>query len=210
MRSLSPIVRRWAPLLVAPLAALLLGACSLAALPVPDATPTPCSGNCPPPQRDAGAAHTVRTRHFTLTYYDPWSVQNTDATSITLAAGTQFGDVTVLIQSADVRAGTSAAQILNTTAQNELDPNQFSGLQDNGPIRGAEVGYVAGAGESFAGYTSQANAPNVPVYIEMMASVHGTTSITFTAVSPLDPNSPDPNIVPNAEYDHLVNSVVWQ
>ncbi|HEX6122166.1 MAG TPA: hypothetical protein VFY89_03345, partial [Ktedonobacterales bacterium] len=29
-----------------------LGACGLGAIPIPDATPTPCPGNCPPPARD--------------------------------------------------------------------------------------------------------------------------------------------------------------
>jgi hypothetical protein len=43
-----------------------------------------------------------------------------------------------------------------------------------------------------------------------MASVQDATGIIFVAISPLDPNSPDPSIVPNEEYDHVVNSVVWR
>ena len=42
-----------------------------------------------------------------------------------------------------------------------------------------------------------------------MASVRGTVGLTFAALSPLDPNSPDPSGVPNQEYDLLVNSVEW-
>ena len=201
----------WRTIALTPLVVLVFAACTLSsALPAPNATPTPCASNCPPPQRSNSAPHTVTKSHFRLTYFDPWSVADSSTTGVTLAASTQFGDVTVLVQSVSVAAGTQANQLLNSTAQNQLDPNQFSGLQDNGPILGAEVGYVAGAGESYGGYTSQANAPNVPVYIEIMASVQGTVGITFTAVSPLDPNSPDPNIVPNEEYDHIVNSVVWR
>jgi hypothetical protein len=190
--------------------ALALGACGLGAIPIPDATPTPCAGNCPPPIRSSDAAHAVRTRAFTVTYFDPWSAEDTSATGTTLVASTQFGDVTVRLQSSAVQPGVTVAQLLQRTSDQVLDPNQFSGLQDNGPINGAEVGYVSGAGESFSGYAPQPNAPDVPVFVQIMASIQGTTGITFVAISPLDPNSPDPSIVPNEEYDHIVNSVVWQ
>jgi hypothetical protein len=54
------------------------------------------------------------------------------------------------------------------------------------------------------------NAPDTPVFIEIMTSVQGTTGIVFVAVSPLDPNSPDPSVVPNQDYDQMVNSVQWR
>jgi hypothetical protein len=197
-------------LLAVPALLLTLAACSLdAGLPTAESTPTPCSGNCPPPQLSNGQAHTISVNAFSLTYYDPWSASKTGS-SVTLEAGTNFGNVTVLVRSVSVANGTTPQQLLTSTANAQLDPNQFSGLQDDGPILGAEVGYVSGAGESFDGYTADPNAPNTPIYIEIMASVRGATGLTFTAVSPLDPNSPDPSIVPNAEYDHIVNSIVWK
>ncbi len=202
---------RWRILIVAPVMILAFAACSLdVGLPTADSTPTPCSGECPPPQRANDPGTPFHANHFTLTYYSPWQPQNSNSTSITLIASTNFGDVTVLVRSVNVANGTTAAQLLNTTANDQLDPNQFSGLEDDGPILGAEVGYISGAGEAYDGTTSQSNAPNVPVYIEIMASVQGTTGLTFTAVSPLDPNSPDPSIVPNEEYDHIVNSIEWK
>lgn len=192
------------------LAVVVLGACNLAALPTPSDTPTPCPANCPPPVRSAAGAHTVRTRYFSLTYYDPWSEDATDAGSTTLVAGTQLGDIEVVIAGSRVAAGTTAQQLLSRTAQRQLDPNQFSGLQDAGPIRGAEIGFVSGAGETFEGYTSSSNAPNTPVFIQMMASVRGTAGLTFTTVSPIDPNSSDPTAgAPSGEYDRIANSVVW-
>jgi hypothetical protein len=191
------------------LAALVMLSCSVAALPSANDTPTPCPANCPPPDLGGGAAHSASTRYFTLTYYDPWSVDSSDANGVTLIAGTQLGDVEVVVVGQRVANGTTAQQLLSRTAQSQLDPNQFSGLQDAGPIRGAEIGYVAGTGETFEGYTAQANAPNTPVFIQMMASVKGAAGLTFTTVSPLDPNSPDPSGVPNEEYDRIANSVVW-
>ena len=128
---------RWRLVLVAPLLLLALAACSLdVGLPTAESTPTPCSGNCPPPQLANGQAHTVSTDHFTLVYFDPWTAQKTSS-SVTLEAGTDFGDVTVLIRSVGVSNGTTAEQLLTTTANDQLDPNQFSGLEDDGPILGA-------------------------------------------------------------------------
>ena len=118
--------------------------------------------------------------------------------------------MTVLVRSVGVSNGTTGEQLLTSTANSQLDSNEFSGLEDDGPILGAEVGYISGAGEYYDGYTSQSNSPNVPVYIEIMASVQGSTGLTFTAVSPLDPNSPDPSVVPNEDYDHIVNSIQWK
>jgi hypothetical protein len=200
--------RRLHPLWLAAVA-VALGACGLGAIPIPNATPTPCAGTCPPPMGPAGTPHTVHTSYFTFTYYDPWTVQSSDASGTQLVASTQFGDVTVVLQGARVASGTTPEQLLTRSSQQVLDPNQFSGIQDSGPIRGAEIGYVAGAGESYEAYSVQSNAPDIPVFIEIMASVNGAAGVTFVAVSPLDPNSPDPSIVPNQEYDHIVNSVQW-
>lgn len=203
-RALRPLLARLA------FAAILLSGCGLAGVPVPTDTPTPCPANCPPPVRSDAASHTVRTRYFTLTYQDPWSEDSTDTTSTVLVVGTELGDAEVVVTGTTVRAGTTSGQLLNDTANNQLDPNQFSGLQDAGPIVGAEIGYISGAGNRFAGYTSSPNAPNTPVYIQIMASVQGTTGLTFTTVSPIDPNSRDPlSGVPAAEYDAIVNSIVW-
>jgi hypothetical protein len=197
-------------LLAAPALLVTFAACSLSAgLPTPDSTPTPCSGNCPPPQLSNGQAHSISTSLYTLTYFDPWSASKS-GNSVTLEAGTDFGNVTVLVRGVSVANGTTAQQLLTSTANSQLDPNQFSGLQDDGPILGAEVGYISGAGESYDGYSANANSPNTPIYIEIMASVRGTTGLTFTAVSPLDPNSPDVSVVPNEDYDHIVNSIQWK
>jgi hypothetical protein len=205
-------VRRRGPLHPLWLAAvaIMLGACGLGAVPIPGATPTPCPANCPPPVRDAATPHTGSTRYFTFTYYNPWSVSSSDSSGMQLAASTQFGDVTVVLQGASVGAGTTPQRLLAQSAQQVLDPNQFTSTQDSGPINGAEIGYIAGAGESYEAYSADANAPDTPVFIEIMASVQGTTGIIFVAVSPLDPNSPDPSVVPNQDYDQMVNSVQWR
>jgi hypothetical protein len=187
-----------------------LGACGLGAIPVPDATPTPCPGNCPPPVRGNNQPHNLNAGFFQMTYFDPWSLDTHDSNTVTLVASTQLGVVTMQLHGQQVSPGTSATSLLNTTVQNILDNNNFTDPRDFGPIKGAEIGYVAGAGQSIGAYASQGNAPQVPVFIQVMASVKNSTGIIFVAISPLDPNSPDPSLVPNEEYDHVVNSVVWR
>jgi len=128
---------------------------------------------------------------------------------VTLVASTRFGDITVLVNSMDVPPGTTAAELLAETEQQTLNLSLYTNIQDNGVIRGSEIGYVDGAGESYQAQNIEPNAPYVPVYIQLMASVRSTTGLAFVAISPLDPNSPDTRIVPDAEYDHIVNSIQW-
>jgi len=181
------------------------------AQPIPgaDSTPTPCPSNCPPPNRGAHAEHTLSLAHFRFSYFDPFTVQSSDSSSAQLGASSNLGDVTVLFESVGVSNGTTSAQLLSRVEQQELTPDQFSGIQDQGPINGAEIGYVSGAGQSFAAATNQTNAPQELVYLEFMAATRGTVGVVFIAASPLDPNSPDTKVVPNANYDQMVNSVVW-
>lgn len=207
------IPKRLAQPLVWLLVLISLGACGLGAIPIPDATPTPCPGNCPPPARDNSQAHVVNSDMFQMTYFDPWSLDTSNAkdnNTVVLVASTQLGDVTMQLHAERVNPGTSANTLLNRTVQNIINNNNFTDPQDFGPIKGAEIGYVHGAGQSIGAYASQGNAPQVPVFIQVMASVQNSTGIIFIAISPLDPNSPDPSIVPNEEYDHVVNSVVWR
>ena len=189
-----------------------LGACGLGAIPIPDATPTPCPGNCPPPVRDNSQPHVLNSGFFQMTYFDPWTTDssNSDNSTVTLVASTQLGDVTMQLHGERVNPGTSATSLLNSTVQNIVNNSSFTDPQDFGPIKGAEIGYVPGAGQSIGAYASQGNAPQTPIFIQVMASVKNGTGIIFVAYSPLDPNSPDPSIVPNEEYDHVVNSVVWR
>lgn len=193
-------------------ALLCFSACDItAALPIPAATPTPCSRNCPPPTRAGGASHTLQSKDFSLVYFKPWEVQNSSGDSVTLVASTEFGDLSVTVASGFVAPGTTSEELLSQLEQQTLDPSEYTNIVDTGVIRGAEIGYIDGSGESFeAVYLQpQLNTPDVPVYIQLMASVRGTTGLTFVAISPLDPNSPSGNLVPDAEYDHIVNSIQW-
>jgi hypothetical protein len=178
-------------------------------IPVAQDTPTPCSANCPPPGRLTSNGHTVSLKGFSLTYFDPWSLGSSDAHSATLVAQSQLGQVSALLESVSISPGETSQQLVQRAINDNLNSGQFTGAQDQGPINGAEIGYVAGSGEAYAATVSQANAPDQPVYLDFMASVRGSTGIVFIALSPLDPNSPDPSIVPNQDYDHLVNSVQW-
>lgn len=178
-------------------------------IPVAENTPTPCPANCPPPARLSSTGHTVNLTGFQFTYFSPWTLSASDARSATLVAQTQLGQVSVLLESVAVTPGETSQQLLTQAVNSNLNSNQFTGSQDQGPINGAEIGYVPGSGESYAATVSQGNAPDQPVYLEFMASIRGGVGAVFIALSPLDPNSPDPSIVPNQEYDHLVNSVQW-
>ena len=194
-------------------AALVILACTVQA--GPGASGIGCaSTNCPPPARSQRAApQTAHAQGFSVSFFpDQWNASTPDARTVELTAQTNFGDLTVQFFSTNVGAGTSA-QALLTTAVNNLDTSQLSGLQDAGPIYGAAIGYVSGAGTTYTATFEQPNAPSVPVYLEIMASVHGTLGIVFLAASTLDPNGADPTDprqVPNADYDQMVNSLTWQ
>jgi hypothetical protein len=197
--------------LVVPLLALLLGswACAAGPLPGADVTPTPCTARCPAPKRSATKPHTIALAHLQLIYFDPWSIDSSSGHDVVLVAQTDLGEVSAELASQTVSAGTTAAQLVNTTAQQLLDPNDYSGVQDAGPILGAEIGYVPGAGEAYSASTTDPNAPSTPVYLEVLASVRGTVAIIFAALSPLDPATADPSGAPDQAYDQLVNSVEW-
>lgn len=204
--------KRWPTLslilCVAALAAALL-ACG-GPIPVAEDTPTPCPANCPPPGRLSTTNHQMSLQGFQFTYFDPWSVDSHDSHSATLVAQSQLGQISVLFASVRISAGETSQQLLSKAINSQLNSGQFTGTQDEGPINGAEIGYVAGSGEAYAASVTQANAPDQIVYLDFMAAVRGSTGAVFIALSPLDPNSPDPSVVPNQDYDQLVNSVEWQ
>jgi hypothetical protein len=193
------------------LAVLLVLACSVQVNNGPGGVAGCASTSCPPPARSARASHTFQAQHFTFQYFDPWQVSGKDASSATVSAATNYGDLDVQFSSTTVRAGTSAAALLSNAVAN-LDTSQLSGLQEQGPIYGAAIGYITGAGSTYTATLEQPNAPSVPVYLEIMASVRGTVGIIFLSASTLNPNGADPTDprqVPNADYDQMVNSLTW-
>lgn len=189
----------------------LLGCGSGGLIPQPPSAPPACTANCPPPLRTDQGGHLVQTNHFDVWYFDPYSLDSSDSTSATMVADDNYGTITVQLFSNSVPSGLTARQLLSSFEQQNLDPNKFSGLQNTGAIRGAEIGYVAGAGDTFAATVDDPSAPNTPVFIEIMAATRGTTGIVFAAISPLDPQAPDPSQQTDAQgYDQMINSVVWR
>jgi hypothetical protein len=196
-----------------------LGACDVTSTVGPIApapTPTPCGLRCAPPIREPANAKTFQSQDFNLVYPDNWSVQSQDSSSVTLETeikvqGTTLGIFEVKVSSGKVANGTSASQLLSSVEQN-FDTSQLAGIQDDGPIYGAEIGYTAGAGETFEATYSAPNAPSAPVFIDFMTSTRGTTGLAFIVVSTINPNANNPADVVqavNAWFDQLANGVVW-
>jgi hypothetical protein len=156
----------------------------------------------------------LSTDHFSFYYpKPPWSVDSQDSNSATLLRDSDYGQISAQFFAVSVRPGVSAQELLSSWTRENLNSSQFSGLRDDGPINGAEIGYVRGAGEQYDAIVNQPNAPNVPIYIQIMASTQGTSGIVFAAVSPLDPLRPDPTSprqVRSNAYDQLVNSLTWR
>lgn len=191
--------------------AALLGCGGGGLIPQPPAPPPACTANCPPPLRTDQGGHLVQTDHFDVWYFDPYSLDSHDSTSATMVADDNYGTITVQFFSNSVSNGLTAQQLLTSFEQQNLDPNKFTGLQNLGAIRGAEIGYVSGAGDAFGATVSDPSAPNTPVFIEIMAATKGTTGIVFAAISPLDPQSPDPTQQTDAQgFDQMINSVIWR
>jgi len=151
----------------------------------------------------------VTLAHLRLIYFDPWSVDSSSRGDVVLVAQTDLGQVSVEVTSQTITPGTTAEQLVHSAAQQLLDPNDYSGVQDAGPIVGAEIGYVPGSGEDYSATTTDPNAPSTPVYLSVMASLLDYIAIIFAALSPLDPSTADPSGAPNQAYDQLVNSVEW-
>jgi hypothetical protein len=184
------------------------------ALPPQQPASTPCVSNCPPLVGDTSPMKLLTTDHFTFYYpAPPWSVDSQDSNSATLLRDSDYGQISAQFFAVSVRPGVSAQELLSSWTRANLNSSQFAGLRDDGPINGAEIGYVRGAGEQYAALVNQPNAPNVPIYLQIMASTQGTSGIVFAAVSPLDPLKPDPTSprqVRSNAYDQLVNSLTWQ
>jgi hypothetical protein len=191
-------------------------------IPVPPGQPTPCptaSGvACQPPPPVSAPVQTPKgtasTSLFSVPYFDPWSqdTSSSSANTVVLVRDTDYGQVSAEFLGGNVSAGTTASALLNRWTQQNLDSSNFSSLQDAGPIAGAEIGYVAGAGNSYEAMADLPNAPNTPLFLQVMAATQGTTGIIFVVVSPLDPANPDPSsprAVRNGSYDRLVNLLTW-
>jgi hypothetical protein len=208
-------MHRRLPLLVSLLAvALVAMACGAeGALPPQQPAATPCTSNCPPLVGYNSPMKLLATDRFSFYYSTPpWTVDSQDSASATLLHDSDYGQISAQFFAVTVRSGTSADALLSSWTRQNLDSSQFAGLQDEGPVNGAEIGYVHGAGEQYAAVVNQPNAPNVPIYIQIMASTQGTSGIVFAAVSPLDPIKPDPTNprqVRSNAYDQLVNSLSW-
>lgn len=185
-------------------------------IPGPPGTPTPCAVACPPPTGPVTGANAASTNFFSLYYFNPpWTedTSNSNSSQLSLVRDTSYGQASAQFFASTVATGTSASQLLAKWTSQNLDPSKFSGFQDFGPILGAEIGFNSGAGEAYGAYADLPNAPNTPIFIQVMSSVKNTTGIIFVAVSPLDPSNPDPSDpvqVRSGSYDRLVNTVIWK
>lgn len=190
------------------------GACgSIGTIPAPPGQSTPCPSSCPPPVGYGENPTLLNADHFSLYYNQPWSVDSQDGKSATLLRDTDYGTVSAQFFSTTVQSGTTGQQLLSSFVSRNIDPNKFAGLRDHGPINGAEIGYVAGAGENFSAVVSQPNVPNFPIFMQALASTQGTTGIIFVVISPLDTRNPDPSNprqVHSTAYDQLINTLVWK
>lgn len=191
-------------------------------IPAPPATPTPCVVSCAPPVAPAKDEQSQHVDRF-IVYYDspPWQLDrgNTNNSAVSLNMSTPYGGANAVFISGDVPAGTTAANLLASWVRGHIDPTKFTNFQDLGRINGAEIGYVPGAGESFGGFQDLPNAPNTPLYIQVVAAVKApsdasakSTGIVFLVVSALDPSHPNPSAplqVRSGEYDRLLNTLAW-
>jgi hypothetical protein len=183
-------------------------------LPTPPPAATPCVSNCPPLVGSSATPTQLVTDRFSFYYSSPpWTVDSQDATSATLVDDSIFGQISAQFFSVPVRAGATGQDLLSAWTRANLDPSKFAGFRDDGPINGAEIGYVRGAGEAYSALVNQPNAPNVPIYIQVLASTQGTSGVVFAAVSPLNPLKPDPTNprqVRSNSYDQLINTLTWR
>ena len=140
-------MHRRLPLLVSLLAvALVAMACGAeGALPPQQPAATPCVSNCPPLVGYSSPMKLLTTDHFSFYYSSPpWSVDSQDSASATLLHDSDYGTISAQFFAVTVRSGTTADALLSSWTRQNLNSSQFAGLRDEGPVNGAEIGYVCG------------------------------------------------------------------
>ena len=144
--------------------------------------PTPCSRGCGPASGQQAATASVYTnpKWGYSVPYDPsvFSVGGQDQNGVTLNASNGDGAIQFEATSGN---NVNAA---NQAALNALPSSEFQGLQQIGPVRGAEIGLVDGQGVAFSGqYVDPSGINATPVGVVVFSSTQNGVTITVTAFS---------------------------
>lgn len=144
--------------------------------------PTPCSRGCGPAnglQPGTESVYTSQRWGYSVPY-DPseFSVANKDSNGVTLNASNGDGAVAFT-----ATAGNNVNSA-NQAALNALPSSTFQGLQQIGPVRGAEIGLVEGQGIAFSGqYVDSSGISATPVGVLVFSASQNGVTITVTAFS---------------------------
>ena len=144
--------------------------------------PVPCSRGCGPAgglQLGTVQVYTSQKWGYSVPY-DPsvFSVGGQDANGITLNSSDGNGSIQVSATSGNNVNGA------NQAALNALPSSQFQGLQQIGPVRGAEIGLVDGQGTAYSGqYVDSSGISATPIGLVIFSATQNGVTITVTAFS---------------------------
>ena len=163
-----------------------------------------CTVNCPPkfvsplPEQ---ASFTSTAYKFQVNYSSRWTVRDRSATGITL--GTRVGRVQVT----GIK-GSSPEQAIQATITG-LPSSEWQGVTLVGPLRGAHLGEVNGAGAIYAANLLGTSQTATKVRIAVIAATKGGVTVVVLASDPADTKG-SPNGFPEGqEVDYMCTEFVW-
>ena len=144
--------------------------------------PVPCSRGCGPAgglQLGTVQVYTNQKWGYSIPY-DPavFSIGGQDSNGVTLNSSDGNGSIQISATSGNNVNGA------NQAALNALPSSQFQGLQQIGPVRGAEIGLVDGQGTAYSGqYVDSSGISATPIGLVIFSATQNGVTITITAFS---------------------------
>lgn len=144
--------------------------------------PIPCARGCGPAGGlQAGTAQVYTNQRWGYSVpYDPsvFSIGGQSSDGVTLNTSDGNGSIQFSATSGNNVNGA------NQAALNALPSSQFQGLQQIGPVRGAEIGLVDGQGTAYSGqYVDTSGINATPIGLVIFSATQNGVTITVTAFS---------------------------
>jgi len=174
-------------------------------------TPQTCGATCGPrlgPRLITGALYRNQQWGYAVEYdSSAMSVSGQDQNGVQLQPQDGDGEIDFT-----ARAGSDPAAAVQN-AVNSLDGSEFQNMQQIGPVRGAEIGLVAGQGVAFAAdfVPPDGSGQALPVGIVVMAATQRGVTMTVTAFSAATDDIRDaPYGLDHSQlFDFSVTNTIW-
>lgn len=175
-------------------------------------TSTPCGFTCGPrigPRLLSRSALTIDRWGYTVEYDShALSVAGKDENGVKLQAASGDGEVDFVATSGSDTGGAVKKAV------SALGSSRFQNLQQIGPVRGAEIGFVNGEGVAYSAsfVPPDGGGQAVPVGIVIISAAQDGVTITVTAFSASDTEVRDApyGLDRSSDFDFPVSNTIWK